>query len=80
MRIHRSGAGVRPSSRSTPWKNTAYHEKSKKDKGLSAAMWLLQSEGKRFLASKTTVSALEKVTGTTLGKVRSRDLAPGGGV
>ena len=25
-------------------------------------MWLLQSEGKRFLASKTTVSALEKVT------------------
>ena len=31
-------------------------------RSLSAAMWLLQSEGKRFLASKTTVSALKKVT------------------
>ncbi|CAE7455722.1 unnamed protein product [Symbiodinium sp. CCMP2592] len=35
--------------------------KSKKEKGLSAALFLLQSEGKKYMASKQVVGALEKV-------------------
>ena len=67
MRIHRSGQ-AQTFLKKHALEKTAYDEKSKKDKGLSAAMWLLQSEGKRFL---TTVSALKSSPGTTLGKVRS---------
>ncbi|CAE7227365.1 unnamed protein product [Symbiodinium sp. CCMP2592] len=35
--------------------------KSKKEKGLSAALFLLESEGKKYMASKQVVGALEKV-------------------
>ena len=44
-----------------PAAKAAYEEKSKKEKGLSAALWLLQTEGKKFIASKTSVAASEKV-------------------
>ena len=51
--------------------------KSKKEKGLSAALWLLQTEGKKYTASKQVVSVLEKVKKKTLGKARRPCLADG---
>ena len=42
-------------------KQQEHAAKSKKEKGLSAALWLLQTEGKKYTASKQVVSALEKV-------------------
>ena len=38
-----------------------YEQKSKKEKGLCAALWLLQTEGKKYAASKTVVAANEKI-------------------
>lgn len=47
-----------------------YEQKSKKEKGLCAALWLLQTEGKKYTASKTVVAANEKIKKKDIGKVR----------
>ena len=55
------------------------HEaKNKKGKGLSAALWLLQTEGKKFMARKSQVSALKKKSERkTFGKARKQCWASG---
>jgi hypothetical protein len=45
-----------------PLEKGKYEALTKKEKGLSAALWLLQTEGKRFLKVTHEVTALEKAT------------------
>ena len=49
--------GTRPCST----RMAEYEQKSKKETGLCAALWLLQTEGKKYTASKTVVAANEKI-------------------
>ena len=47
--------------KSNPLEKEDYLGKGKKEKGLAASLWLMQTAGKKFLSCRTSVGALEKV-------------------
>ena len=47
--------------KANPLEKEEYLGKGKKEKGLAASLWLMQTAGKRFLSCRTSVGALEKV-------------------
>ena len=47
--------------KANPLEKEEYLGKGKKEKGLAASLWLLQTAGKKFLSCRTSVGALEKV-------------------
>ena len=47
--------------KANPLEKEEYLGKGKKEKGLAASLWLMQTAGKKFLSCRTSVGALEKV-------------------